>query len=570
MYVHGFLKVKILALILNTFRRSSLNFKQMEVPFFCFKKINFMEGFMDKKYEDKLNRLREAKAKALLGGGQDKIDKQHSKGKMTARERINYLLDEDSFMEHNLLIGYLEGLPTDGCISGYGTIDGRTVCVYSQDTSIKGGSIGGSHGFKMYATVEAALNMGVPFIGLHESPGGRVPDVATMEKSKTAFGDGLERHAGTMFYPNTQASGQIPQISAIMGSCAGISVYSPALTDFIFMVDKQSHMFITGPGMVSVVTGENLTMEQLGGAEVHCKETGVADGRYSSEKELLDGIKELLSYLPQNADEKPAVVDMGDDPNRFTDELLNIVPSNSARAYDVKKAIRAILDSGKFFEVKAEFAPEIVVGLGRLDGKVVGIVANQSMVMAGSLTVDSSDKQTRFMRFCDCFNIPIIMLVDTSAYLPGRDQEHKGIIRHGAKVLYALCESTVPRIAIVLRKAYGGGNLGMGIIPAQTGTDMVYHWPITELGVLGAQASVELLFGAQIAQSDNPDETRKQKLKEYEDRYANPLREASGHPFVTDVIEPKDTRRVLIRALRFLSTKKRPPRYPKRHGNHPM
>jgi acetyl-CoA carboxylase carboxyltransferase component len=355
-----------------------------------------------------------------------------------------------------------------------------------------------------------------------------------------------------------------------MGSCAGIAVYSPALTDFIFMVDKQSHMFITGPVMVNVVTGENLTMEELGGAEVHCKVSGVADGRYPSDKELLDGIKELLSYLPQNADQKTPVVDMGDDPGRFTDELVNIVPSNASRAYDVRKAIRVILDGGKFFEIKPEFAPEIVVGFGRLDGKAVGIVANQSMVMAGSMTVDSSDKQTRFMRFCDCFNIPIIVLVDTTAYLPGRDQEHKGIIRHGAKVLYALCESTVPRIAIVLRKAYGGGNLGMGIIPGQVGTDKIFYWPIVELGVLGVKASVELLYGMEIAQAKDPDEMRKQKLKEYEDRYCDPMREASANISVSDVIEPRDTRKVLIRTLELLSTKKRPPRYVKRHGNIPL
>jgi acetyl-CoA carboxylase carboxyltransferase component len=523
---------------------------------------------MDEKYEDRLSRLRETKAKSLLGGGQEKIDKHHKKGKLTARERIHYLVDEGSFVEDLLLSGYMEGLPSDGCVSGYGKVNGRTVCIYSQDATVKGGTIGPSSGFKMYRTVEKALDMGVPFVGLHESPGARIPD---MQKAKTVLGESSsERHGGSIFYPNTQASGQVPQISAIMGSCAGIAVYSPALTDFIFMVDKQSHMFITGPVMVSVVTGENLTMEELGGAEVHCKISGVADGRYPSDKELLDGIKELLSYLPQNADQKPPVVDTGDDPNRYTDELVNIVPSNASRAYDVRKAIRVILDGGKFFEIKPEFATEVVVGFGRLDGKTVGIVANQSMVMAGSMTVDSSDKQTRFMRFCDCFNIPYVVMVDTSAYLPGRDQEHKGIIRHGAKVLYALCESTVPRIGLVLRKAYGGGNLGMGIIPGQIGTDMIFYWPIVELGVLGVKASVELLCGAEIAQAENPDEMRKQKLKEYEDRYCNPMREASANLSITDVIEPRDTRIVLIRSLEFLSTKKRPPRYGKRHGNIPL
>jgi acetyl-CoA carboxylase carboxyltransferase component len=523
---------------------------------------------VDAKYEERLNRLREAKAKSLLGGGQDKIDKRHSQGKLTARERIDYLVDEGTFMEDLLLSGHLEGLPTDGCIAGHGKIGGRIVCIYSQDATVKGGTIGPLSGFKMYKTVETALDMGVPFIGLHESPGARIPDI---HKAKTVLGEVVsERHGGTIFYPNTQASGRIPQISAIMGSCAGIAVYSPALTDFIFMVDKQSQMFITGPVMVGVVTGENLTMEELGGAEVHCKVSGVADGRYPSDKELLDGIKELLSYLPQNADEKPPVVDMGDDPNRDTDELVSIVPSNASRAYDVRKAVRVIVDGGRFFEVKPEFAPEIVVGFGRLDGKTVGIVANQSMAMAGSMTVDSSDKQTRFMRFCDCFNIPIVILVDTTAYLPGKDQEHRGIIRHGAKVLYALCESGVPRVAVVLRKAYGGGNLGMGIIPGQVGTDKIFYWPIVELGVLGVKASVELLYGMEIAKAENPEEMRKQKLKEYEERYCNPMREANANLSISAVIEPKDTRKTLIQSLELLSTKKRPPRYAKHHGNIPL
>jgi acetyl-CoA carboxylase carboxyltransferase component len=277
-----------------------------------------------------------------------------------------------------------------------------------------------------------------------------------------------------------------------------------------------------------------------------------------------------MTYLPQNADEKPPFIDMGDDPDRLTDELTGIVPSNASKAYDVRRAIECIVDSGRFFEVKPEFAPEMVVGLARLAGNAVGIVANQPGYLAGSLTVDSSDKQTRFMRFCDCFNIPIVLLVDTSAYLPGRDQEHMGIIRHGAKVLYALCEATVPRVGLVMRKSYGGGNLGMGVIPAQAGTDMMFYWPITELGIMGAKASVELFFGEMIRNSPDPDQAREQLIREYEERYANPLREASYNPFINDVIEPRETRRVLIRALEFLSTKRRRPGYPKKHGNMPV
>lgn len=521
---------------------------------------------MDRKYEQRIAILRKVKETAESGGGDVKIARQHEEGKLTARERIECLLDDGSFMEHNLITGHLEGIPADGLIAGHGRIHGRPVCVYSQDATVKGGSIGPMHGFKMYRTVEWALQMGVPFIGLHESPGARIPDA----NARSVFGEAMEKHGGAVFYPNTQASGAIPQISAIMGSCAGISVYSPALTDFIFMVNQKSHMFITGPSIVEVVTGEKLSKEDLGGAEVHCKFSGVADRRFGNEYELMESIRELMTFLPQNTDESPPVIDLGDDPERLTEELSEIVPSDATKVYDVRKAISCIVDAGAFFEIKPEFAPEMVVGFARLDGRPVGIVANQPSFLAGSLTVDSSDKQTRFMRFCDCFNIPIVLLVDTSAYMPGKEQEHLGIIRHGAKVLYALCESSVPRIGLVLRKAYGGGNLGMGVIPAQAGTDMLYYWPITELGVMGAKASVELFFGEIIRNSPNPETAREQLIREYEERYANPLRESSYNPFINDVIEPKDTRRVLIRSLEFLSTKRRPPRFPKRHGNMPM
>jgi acetyl-CoA carboxylase carboxyltransferase component len=521
---------------------------------------------MDKFTEDRIEQLREAKKIALNGGGEKKLAAEREKGKMTARERLDYLLDEGSFEEIGPLYGFLDGSPTDGLITGFGTINGRTVCVYSQDYTVQGGSVGAQHGRRMYITIEKALELKVPFIGLHDSPGARLPDIKT---SKTSFGDILEKSGGSIFYPNTQASGVIPQISAMMGSCAGLSVYSPALTDFIYMVDKKSHMYITGPLMVKTVTGEDMTHDELGGAEVHCKVSGVADGRFASEKELLDGIKDLLSYLPQNMDEKPPEVDLKDDPERMVDEVADIVPSKPSKAYDVRELIKTIADGGRFFEIKAEFAGEIVVGFGRLDGKTVGFVANQSRVFAGSMTVDSSDKQTRFMRFCDCFNIPIILLVDTPAYMPGSAQEHRGIIRHGAKVLYALCEATVPRIAVVIRKSYGGGNLGMGTVPGM-GTDLVYYWPIVEVGVLGAPASVMLHFGKEIKTAENPKEMHKQKMEEYIAKYANPVREASGNWAITDVIEPRQTRRLLIRSLKYLSTKQRAPLRTKRHGNIPL
>jgi acetyl-CoA carboxylase carboxyltransferase component len=522
---------------------------------------------MEKKTEDRIKQLREAKEGALKGGGEEKIALQHQKGKLTARERIDYLLDKNSFMEFNMLLAYLEGAPGDGIVSGYGTINGRTVCVYSQDPTIRGGSIGAMHGHKMYKTVEEAIKMAVPLIGLHDSPGARLPNIT---ESKTALGDVMEKSGGSIFFPNTQGSGYIPQISAIMGNCAGISVYSPALHDFIFMVNKQSSMYITGPAMVKTVIGEQISHEDLGGAKVHCQISGVADGRFSNDKECLDKIKDLLSYLPQNTNEEPPVSQMNDDRERMNDDLADIVPSYAYKPYDMHKVIYSLVDEGRFFEIKPEFAGEMIVGFGRMDNFTVGIIANQPMVRAGSLTVDSSDKQTRFIRFCDCFNIPIILLVDTPAYMPGSVQEHKGIIRHGAKVLYALCEATVPRIVVVLRKSYGGGNLGMGVVPGM-GTDLIYYWPIVEVGVLGANASVELYFGEEIRNAANPQELKQQKLNEFSEKYSNPMREVSANWAITDIIEPRETRMVLIKALKVLRTKQRTERYPnKRHGNIPV
>jgi len=521
---------------------------------------------MEERAEERIRQLREIKERALKGGGEEKVALQHQKGKLTARERIDYLLDKGSFVEFNMLLNHLEDAPGDGIVCGHGTIDGRTVCVYSQDVTVRGGSIGALHGYKMYKTVERALEMMVPLIGLHDSPGARLPKP---QESKTAMGDLMEKSGASIFYPNTQASGVIPQISAIMGSCAGISVYSPALNDFIFMVDRQSHMFITGPAMVRSVIGEEISPEDLGGAEIHCQISGVADGRFSDDKECLDAIRELLTYLPSNMNESPPQIDTGDSPDRLDEDLVDIVPTSPDMAYDMHEVIYSIVDRGDFFEIKPEFASEIIVGFGRLDSQVIGIIANQPMVRAGSLTVDSSDKQARFIRFCDCFNIPIVLLVDTPAYMPGSTQEHKGIIRHGAKVLYALCEATVPRIAVVLRKSYGGGNLGMGVLPGLA-TDLVYYWPIAEIGVLGAKASVELYFGKEIRESENPQEVRRKRLEEFTGKYSNPMREASANWGIDDIIEPRETRRVLIKGLKFLSTKKRSVIIPKRHGNMPM
>lgn len=522
---------------------------------------------MEQFVKERIEHLRKARDRALLGGGEEKLAQLRSKGKLSARERIDRLLDPGSFVEFKMLVGHLDKSPGDGVVAGYGTVNGRVVCVYSQDPTVKGGSIGAIHGYKMYRTVEMALDMQVPFIGLHDSPGARMP---RPEEGGGALGAGAigEKNGGSIFFPNTQASGVVPQISAILGNCAGISVYSPALTDFIFMVDGLSHMYITGPRIVKSVLGEEVSDDELGGAAVHCSVSGVADLRFPNEAVCLQKIRDLLDFLPSNHNQAPPRVDYGDDPDRMDDGLAGIVPSDTYVAYDMHKVIYSLVDGGYFYEIKPEFAPEMIVGFGRLNCKTVGIVANQPMFRAGSLTADSSVKQARFIRFCDAFNIPIVLLVDTPAYMPGKQQEHAGIIRHGSKVLYALCEAAVPRIAVVLRKAYGGGNLGMGIIPG-LGTDLVYFWPTVEMGVLGARQSVELYYGREIVGAENPGEFREKKLKEYMEKYANPLYEINNSWYIDDIIDPRETRRALIRGFDLLADKK-VHRRPKRHGNIPL
>ncbi len=520
---------------------------------------------MEKETEERINRLREIRQKVSLRGGKEKLAKQRAKGKLSVYERIEHLLDPGSFVELNMLVGHEDNLPGEGLVAGHGTIEGRTVCVYAQDPTVLGGSIGQTHGYKMYRTIERALEMGVPFIGLHDSPGARTSRV----DEGTAMGIFSEKHGGSVFVPNTHASGVIPQISAILGSCAGISVYSPALTDFIFMVNDLSHMFITGPRIVKSVMAEDITMDELGGAKIHAQISGVADFRVKSEEECFQYIRKLLSFLPSNYNDTPPVLDIGNDTATIDDRITEIIPADPRKSYDMHKIIACLVDNGDFLEVKAEFAQEMIVGFARLNGHSVGIVANQPMVRAGSLTVNSSDKEARFLRFCDAFNIPIILLIDTPAYMPGSQQEQAGIIRHGAKVLYALCEATVPRIAIILRKAYGGGNLGMGTNPG-FGTDFVFYWPTAEVGVLGAEQSVDLFYVEEIKKAKDPALFRTQLINEYREKYANPFYEASVNPFMEDIIEPRETRSRLIKALQFLQTKRPKPRYPKKHGNIPL
>jgi acetyl-CoA carboxylase carboxyltransferase component len=517
--------------------------------------------------EEYIRRLRETKATAALGGGEEKIAREREKGKLTARQRIDLLLDPGSFNEFNLLVKHKVGAPGDGIVIGHGTIERRRVCVFAHDATVLGGSQGYMHGRKLYKIHEMALDMGTPLIGLNDSPGARVirPEVAG---SDDPYRVSDEKNAGVVFFINTRCSGAVPQITAILGNCTGGSVYSPALTDFIFMVDGLSHMFITGPRVIKSVIGEEVSMEELGGAKVHCQITGVADFRVKSEPECMEGIRRLLSFLPSNWRELPARKETGDNPERFTDALGEIVPSQPTKGYDMHRFIKETIDNGDFLEVKPEFAGEIIVGFARLDGHTVGIVANQPMVRAGCMSVDSSDKQARFIRFCDAFNIPIVLLVDTPGYLPGKAQEHAGIIRRGAKVLYALSEATVPKVAILLRKAYGGAVLGMGILPG-FGTDLVFAWPTAEVGAMGAEQAVELFYAEDIKSADSPEQFKAGKIKEYRELYGDTLALASQATYVQDIIEPRETRRCLTRSLKLIQSKKIAIT-PKRHGNIPL
>lgn len=517
--------------------------------------------------KNRLKELKEVKQKALLGGGPDKIDKQHKAGKLTARERLGLLLDPGSFLEWNPLLGQTRGHPAEGVVTGIGMIHGKPVCVFSQDATVAGGSMSHWHGFKVHRTIERAIEMRVPIIGLWDSPGARIekPD----DGGSAGIVPNSEKHEASVFYPNTEASGVIPQISVILGSCAGTAVYSPGLTDFVFMVDGISHMFITGPRIVKSVIGETISKEDLGGAKVHAKITGVADLRFKSEKDCFDGVRKLMSFLPQNNQEKTPIVQAIDNRGGPDREIARLIPDSPSKVYDIRKVIDRIIDNGEFFEIKPEFAGEIVVGFSRLGGEAVGIVANQPMVRAGSLTVDSSDKEARFIRFCDSFNIPLVMLIDTPAYMPGSAQEHRGIIRHGAKVLYAICEATVPRVAVVLRKCYGGGSHGMGITPGMK-VDFTFHWPSAEAGIVGAQQSVELFYADELSKSKDREAMHAEMVSRYRERHANPITNASGNLYADDVIDPAETRKVLIHVLGFLRSKSRDARIPKRHGNIPL
>jgi acetyl-CoA carboxylase carboxyltransferase component len=513
--------------------------------------------------DPKINRLRETKARGRLGGGQERIEAQHERGRLTARERIDLLLDKGSFREVGAFVEHRtndfkldqQKYLGDSVVTGWGTIEGRLVYIFSQDFTVFGGSLGEVHAEKVCKIMDMALKNGAPVIGLNDSGGARIQEGVV---SLGGYAD--------IFLRNTLVSGVIPQISVIMGPCAGGAVYSPALTDFIIMVRKSSYMFITGPDVVKAVTHEEVTFEELGGADVHSEISGVCHLAADSEPDALYLIRKLLSYIPQNNMEDPPNVDTEDDPLRMDERLNTLIPDDPSRPYDIKDAIRMIVDGGIFFEIQEAYAQNIVVGFGRLGGHSVGIVANQPAILAGVLDINSSEKGARFVRFCDAFNIPIITFVDVPGFLPGTAQEHGGIIRSGSKLLYAYCEATVPKITVITRKAYGGAYDVMS--SKHVRGDVNLAWPSAEIAVMGPDGAVNIIFRKEIAHSEDPPATRAELEADYREKFANPYIAAS-RGYIDDIIEPWETRPRLINALEMLSNK-RDSNPPKKHGCIPL
>ncbi|WP_059058251.1 acyl-CoA carboxylase subunit beta [Halobacterium hubeiense] len=513
--------------------------------------------------EERIEELREKTERALLGGGEDRIESQHDKGKMTARERIDYFLDDGTFNEFDQLrthrshnFGMEEKqLPGDGVVTGYGEVNGRTVFVFAHDFTVFGGSLGEVFAEKVTKVMDKAVEVGAPVIGLNDSAGARI------QEGVDALGGFAE-----IFTRNEKASGVVPQISAIMGPCAGGAVYSPAITDFIFMVKDTSHMFITGPDVIETVTGEQVGFEELGGATTHSSESGVAHFACDSEEEALDQIKRLLSYLPQNNVEDPPRVEPYDDPERRDDALETIVPDEPRKPYDMTDVVGSVVDENSFFEVQENYAKNMVVGFARLDGRSVGVVANQPRVSAGTLDIEASEKASRFVRFCDSFNVPIVTFVDVPGFMPGTDQEHNGIIRHGAKLLYAYSEASVPLLTVITRKAYGGAYDVMA--SKHLGADVNYAWPTAEIAVMGPKGAVNVLYREELEDAENPDELRDQLIDEYREEFANPYT-AADRGYLDAVIEPTETRPRLIQDLEMLASK-REDSPDKKHGNIPL
>ena len=513
--------------------------------------------------DPKILKLRDMKEAALQGGGQERVEAQHAKDKKTARERIRLLLDEGSFRELDSFVTHRErnfGIDKtkplgDGVITGYGTINNHLVYVYAHDFTVIGGTLGRAHADKILKIMGLALKNGAPIIGLNESGGARIQEGVV---SLGGYGD--------IFLQNTMASGVIPQISIVMGPAAGGAVYSPALTDFIIMVENTSYMFVTGPDVVKSVTHEEVTFEELGGAETHASVSGVAHFKVESEEHALYLASQLLKYLPQNNMEDAPQIACDDDPLRTEDVLDSIIPDNPNKPYDMHNIIKEVMDHGEFLEVQADYATNIIIGFARLNGRSVGIVANQPSVLAGVLDINASAKAARFVRFCDCFNIPIITLVDVPGFMPGTAQEHGGIIKHGAKLLYAYCEATVPKITVITRKAYGGAYDVMS--SKHIRGDINLAWPTAEIAVMGPEGAINLLYRRELAKAEDPEALRAHLVAEYRDTFANPYVAASWG-YVDDVIEPSQTRPRLINALEMLQNK-RDETPPKKHGNIPL
>lgn len=512
--------------------------------------------------EDKLKLLQERRTLVEMGGGTKRIADQHSKGKQTARERLHAFLDPGSFTELDVFVQTdLENSedvgkvnPGEGVVTGYGTVAGRPVYVYAQDFTVAGGSLGEMHAAKICKIMDLALKTGAPCIGLNDSGGARIQEGV---RALNGYGE--------IFYRNTIASGVIPQISVIMGPCAGGAVYSPAITDFIFMVENTSQMFITGPQVIKAVTGEEVSSEALGGAQTHNETSGVAHFKAADESDCFAKLRELLSFLPSNNLEDAPVL-AAEEPTLNVDDLLSLVPDNANKPYDVREVITRIVDGSKFFEVHESFAKNAVVGFARLGGRSVGIIANQAAVMAGVLDINSSDKIARFVRFCDCFNIPLVTFVDVPGYLPGVTQEYGGIIRHGAKVLYAYSEATVPKISVILRKAYGGSYIAMSARCLRA--DLAIAWPTAEIAVMGPDGAANIVYRKEIEGAEDPKAERAARVQEYRDLYSNPYI-AAARGWVDDVIDPRETRKRLIAGLAMLSTKQED-RPRKKHGNIPL
>ncbi len=512
---------------------------------------------------EKIMDLENRRKKEKNGGGGKRIEKHVANGKMFARDRLNYLFDQGSFVETDMFVRHRcknfdqdkKEIIGEGVVTGYGKVAGRTVFAYAQDFTSQAGTLGEMHAKKICKIMDMALKVGAPFIGFNDSGGARIQEGV----------DALAGY-GEIFFRNSAASGVIPQISAIMGPCAGGAVYSPAMTDFIFMVENTSYMFITGPKVIEQVTGESIGPEELGGAMVHNEKSGNAHFAADSDQDCIDQIKELLSFLPQNNVENPPVQNTGDAPFRVAEELDAIIPDDLRRSYDMYKVIKAIVDQGNIFEPHKYFAPNIITCFARLDGRPVGIIANQPMIKSGCLDVDSADKATRFIRFCDAFNIPMLTIADVPGYLPGVDQEHSGIIRHGAKLLWCYSEATVPKMTLVTRKDYGGAYLAM--CSKHLGADFVAAWPTAEIAVMGAEGAAKIIHGREIKSADDPLTKEVEKVKEYRDLFYTPYIAAS-RGYIDTVIKPSETRKALIQALEMLETK-REVRPPKKHGNIPV